>query len=277
MTRAIVELAAEYGRYGYRRITALLRRAGWAVGKDRVQRIWRREGLRVPKRHRPRGRLWLADGSCIRLRPERPNHVWSYDLVEGRTHDGRRLRILALIDECTRECLALRVARRINRFGVIEALAAAMLRRGVPEHIRSDNGPEMTAKAVRGWLAKLGAETLLIAPGSPWENGSCEAFNGKPQDERLKQETFYPLREARVVIEARRRHHNTVRPHSSLGYRPPAPVAFSPSPSPLEKVRHMHYTRLMKSGPISGMGSRSRTRHGPARRRGGSRRRSSRR
>jgi putative transposase len=127
-----VALASEYGRYGYRRITALLQIAGWRVGRDRVQRIWRREGLKVPKRHRPRGRLWLNDGSCIRLRPARANHVWSFDFVEGRTHDGRSLRIMTLIDEHTRECLALKVARRINSFGVIETLADAMLAKGVP-------------------------------------------------------------------------------------------------------------------------------------------------
>jgi len=146
------------------------------VGKDRVHRIWRREGLKVPKRHRPRGRLWLNDGSCVRLRPERVNHVWSYDFVEGQTHDGRRFRVLTLIDEYTRECLAIMVARRIDCFAVIEILAAVMLARGIPKNIRSDNGPEMTAKVIRTWLAGLGVKPLFIAPGSPWENGYCEAF-----------------------------------------------------------------------------------------------------
>ena len=139
LTEAVVTLASQYGRYGYRRVTALLRTAGWRVSKDRVQRIWRREGLKVPKKQRPRGRLWLNDGSCIRLRPERPRHVWSYDFVLAQTHDGRTVRLLTLIDEFTRECLAIRVARRINSFGVIETLADAMLSHGVPEHIRSDN------------------------------------------------------------------------------------------------------------------------------------------
>ncbi len=240
LTWAIVELAAEYGRYGYRRVTALLRRDGWGVGKDRVQRLWRREGLKVPKRHRPRGRLWLNDGSCLRLRPEHANHVWSYDFVEGQTQDGRRLRVLTLIDEFTRECLALHVARRINCFAVIEVLATVMLERGIPEHIRSDNGPEMSAKAIRQWLAGLGAKTLYITPRSLWENGYCEAFNGKLQDECLKPEIFYSLKEARVVIETWRQHYNTVRPHSSLGYRSPAPVAYSPKPFPLEQSQHMH-------------------------------------
>lgn len=228
LTRAIIEMAAQYGRYGYRRITELLNRAGWEVGTDRVLRIWRREGLKVPSKQRPRGRLWLNDGSCIRLRPERRNHVWSYDFVEAQTHDGRKVRLMTLIDEFTRECLAIRVARRINGLGVLETMAEVMLVRGIPEHIRSDNGPEMTAKIVRSWLAGVGAKTLYIEPGSPWENGYCESFNGKLRDELLDGEIFYSLKEAKVLIEQWRLHYNTVRPHSSLGYRPPAPQAFAP-------------------------------------------------
>lgn len=221
-------LAAQYGRYGYRRITKLVNDAGWPVGTDRVQRIWRREGLKVPKKQRPRGRLWLNDGSCVRLRPERRNHVWSYDFVEAQTHDGRKVRLMTLIDEFTRECLAIRVARRINSLGVLETMADVMLVRGVPEHIRSDNGPEMTAKVVRQWLANVGAKTLYIEPGSPWENGYCESFNGKLRDELLNGEIFYSLKEAKVLIGQWRHHYNTVRPHSSLGYRPPAPQTFAP-------------------------------------------------
>jgi putative transposase len=175
LTQAIIGLASEYGRYGYRRITWLLRDAGWAVGTDRVQRIWRREGLKVPSKKRPRSRLWLNDGSCIRLRPERRNHVWSYDFVEAQTHDGRKVRLMTLIDEFTRECLAIRVARRINSLGVIETMADVMLVRGVPEHIRSDNGPEMTAKIVRHWLAQVGAKTLYIEPGSPRRMATARA------------------------------------------------------------------------------------------------------
>ncbi len=228
LTGAIISLASQYGRYGYRRITSLLADAGWQVGCDRVQRIWRREGLKVPRKQKPRGRLWLNDGSCIRLRPLHRNHVWSYDFVEAHTHDGRKLRLLTLIDEFTRECLAIRVARRINSFGVIETMADAMLERGVPEHIRSDNGAEMTAKVVRSWLANLGAQTLYIEPGSPWENGYCESFNGKLRDECLNGEIFYSLKEATVVIEQWRKHYNTCRPHSSLGYRPPAPQTTAP-------------------------------------------------
>ena len=154
LTADIIELAKTYGRYGYRRITALLRRAGWAVNAKRVQRIWRREGLKVPQKQPKRGRLWLNDGSCVRLRAERRNHVWSYDFVEAQTHDGRKLRLMTLIDEYSRECVAIRVARRINSFGVLETMADVMLMRGVPEYIRSDNGAEMTAKVVRFWTAE---------------------------------------------------------------------------------------------------------------------------
>jgi putative transposase len=228
LTAAILTLASEYGRYGYRRITALLQSAGWQVGKDRVQRIWRREALKVPQKQRPRRRLWLNDGSCVRLRPERARHVWSYDLVSAMTHDGRMLRMLTLIDEYTRECLAIRVARKLGRYEVIEALADVMLFRGKPENIRSDNGPEFVAKELRDWLAKVGTGTLYIEPGSPWENGYCESFNGKLRDECLNGEIFYSLKEAQIVIEKWRVEYNTKRPHSALGYRPPAPAACSP-------------------------------------------------
>jgi putative transposase len=238
LTRAIVTLASKYGRYGYRRITALLRRAGWQVGKDRVQRIWRREGLKVPAKQRPRGRLWLEDGSCVRLRPEHANHIWSYDFVSGITHDGRTLRILTLIDEYTRECLALRVERRLNSFEVINTLADVMLRRGIPEHIRSDNGPEFIAYQLRQWLGKVGTQTLYIERGSPWENGYCESFNGKLRDECLNGEIFYSLKEAQILIERWRVEYNTQRPHSALGYRPPAPVAaFRPAANSISQPR----------------------------------------
>ncbi|MDP2661258.1 MAG: IS3 family transposase, partial [Dehalococcoidia bacterium] len=228
LTQAIVSLASEYGRYGYRRITALLRSGGWQVGKDRVQRIWRREGLKVPQKQRPRRRLWLNDGSCVRLRPERQNHVWSYDFVSDRTAEGRKLRILTLLDEYTRECLALPVGRRMGSRQVIETLSEVMLWRGIPEHIRSDNGPEFIARELRQWLANLGTGTLYIEPGSPWENGYCESFNGKLRDECLNGEIFYSLKEAQIVIGQWRQEYNTRRPHSALGYRPPAPGAYSP-------------------------------------------------
>ena len=240
LTRDIVTLASQYGRYGYRRITALLQDDGWRVGKDRVQRIWRREGLKVPKRQSARGRLWLADGSCLRLRPEYPNHVWSYDFVSARTHDGRTVRLLTLIDEYTRRCLAINVARRQNSFTVIEQLAEVMIQHGVPTHIRSDNGAEFTSKPIREWLQHIGAKTLYIEPGSPWENGYCESFNGKLRDELLNGEIFYSLKEATVVIEQWRLHYNQRRPHSSLGYRPPAPQAIYPKPLELQTTQMIH-------------------------------------
>jgi putative transposase len=175
LTREIVALASEYGRCGYRRITALLRDRGWHVGKDRVQRIWRREGLKVPQKQRPRRRLWLNDGSCLRLRLARANQVWSYDFVSAMTHDGRTLRMLTLIDEYTREYLAMRVARRLGRYEVIEALADVMLYRGIPENIRSDNGPEFVAEEVRKWLAKVGTGTLYIEPGVLGKTATAKA------------------------------------------------------------------------------------------------------
>jgi putative transposase len=225
LTADIVALATQYGRYGYRRIAAMLRDAGWVVNTKRIERIWRREGLKVPQKQPKKGRLWLNDGSCIRLRPERPNHVWSYDFVESRTHDGRKFRMLNVIDEFTRECLAIRIDRKLNSTAVIDVLTDLFILRGVPAHVRSDNGPEFIAKAVRDWIGAVGAKTAFIAPGSPWENGYCESFNSKLRDELLNGEIFYSLAEARVVIEAWRIHYNTARPHSSLGYRPPAPKA----------------------------------------------------
>jgi transposase InsO family protein len=227
LTADIIELARQYGRYGYRRITKMLRTAGWLVNKKRVERLWRREGLKVPSKQPKRSRLWLNDGSCIRLRAERPNHVWSYDFVADRTHDGGAYRMLCIIDEFTREALAVRVARRLNSTDVIEALCDLFIVRGIPAYIRSDNGPEFIAVALREWIAAVGAKTAYIEPGSPWENGYVESFNGKLRDELLNGEVFYTLAEAKIVIEQWRRHYNTVRPHSSLGYKPPAPEVLS--------------------------------------------------
>ena len=229
LTADIVELARQYGRYGYRKIAELLRStAGWVVNDKRVERIWRREGLKVPAKQPKRGRLWLNDGSCIRLRAERPNHVWSYDFVEERTHEGRKYRMLNIVDEFTHECLAIRIARKLKSTDVIDALSDLFILRGVPGHVRSDNGPEFVAKAVQEWIATVGAKTAYIAPGSPWENGFIESFNARLRDELLDGELFYSLKEARIVIESWRRHYNTVRPHESLGYKPPAPEVFVP-------------------------------------------------
>ena len=180
----------------------------------------------MPQKQPKRGSLYLEDSSCIRLRAEHKDHVWSYDFVQARTRDGRSLRMLCLIDEYTRECLSIDVARRLNHDDVLERLAWLMATRGVPEHIRSDNSSEFTAKAVRKWLKKVDVKTLYITPGSPWENGYIESFNGKLSDELLEREVLDTLHEAKVLIERWRVHYNTMRPHSSLGYRPPAPESW---------------------------------------------------
>ena len=228
LTEEIVELASRFGRYGYRRVTALLKHRGWRVNHKRVERIWRREGLKVPAKQSKRGRLWLNDGSCVRLRPEWKDHVWAYDFVQVRLHYGRAVRLLTVMDEYTRECLAIRADRSIRSADVIETLSELMMIRGVPDHIRSDNGPEFTARAVREWLGRVGARTLYIEPGSPWENGYIESFNGKLRDELLDREIFYTMLELRVLTERYRQTYNRVRPHSSLGYRPPPPETLLP-------------------------------------------------
>ena len=228
LLKRIVELASAYGRYGYRRVTSLLHREGWTVNHKRVERLWRQEGLKVPQKQPKRRRLWLADGSCVRLRPAYRDHVWSYDFVADRTSDGRAIRMLTLIDEHTRECLAIDVARSLKSEDVLERLSDLFVRRGVPSYLRSDNGSEFTATKVRQWLERVGVKTLFIEPGSPWENGYVESFNGKLRDELLGREQFDTLLEAKVLIERWRREYNTRRPHSSLGYRPPAPEAIQP-------------------------------------------------
>jgi transposase InsO family protein len=224
------------------------------VNKKRVERIWRCEGLKVPAKQPKRGRLWLTDGSCICLRPERPNHVWSYDFVADRTHDGKALRMLCIIDEFSRESLAIRVARKLKASDVIEALCELIVSRGLPAHIRSDNGPEFVAEALRDWIAAVGARTAYIEPGSPWKNGHCESFNGKLRDELLNGEILFTLKVAQIVIENWRRHYNTKRPHSSLGYRPPAPEAFVwPAPKLIVKMQSLSYhsNRAASWGPVS--------------------------
>ena len=186
----MIELARQYGRYGYRRIATLLRDAGWQVNDKRIERLWRREGLKVPGKQPKRGRLWLNDGSCVRLRAERADHVWSYDFVHHRTYDGRALRMLNVLDEFTRESLAIRVRRKLSSIDVIDVLTDLFILRGIPTWIRSDNGPEFVAEAVRQWIAAVGARTAFIEPGSPWENGYIESFNARLRDELLNGEIF---------------------------------------------------------------------------------------
>lgn len=224
-----MQVASEYGRYGYRQVTNLLKMEGWDIGKDRVYTIWRQEGLKVPRKQPKRARLWLADGSCIRKKAEYKGHVWSYDFVHDRTHDGAPFRILNIIDEYSKECLATVARRRLNSQDVILTLADLFLRHGCPKHIRSDNGPEFVAKKLVKWLKQLEVGPLFIQPGSPWENGFCESFNGKMRYELLNGEIFYSMTEARVIIERWRKHYNTIRPHSALGGKPPTPVTFEPS------------------------------------------------
>ena len=224
----MIELSRQYGRYGYRRIAALLREADWQVNAKRIERLWRREGLKVPSKQPNKGRLWLNDGSCIRLRSTYRDHVWSYDFVHHRTDDGRAFRTLNIIDEFSRECLEIRVKLKLNSTDVVDALTDLFILRGIPAYIRSDNGPEFVAKTVRHWIAAVGAKTAYIEPGSPWENGYCESFNARFRDELLNGEIFYTLQEAQIIIEQWRKHYNTIRPHGALGYRPPAPETIIP-------------------------------------------------
>lgn len=225
----MIRLVKQYGRYGYKKITALLREEGWLpLNKKRIERLWRREGLKVPQKQPKKKRLWLNDGSCIRLRPEYQNHVWSYDFVHDRTSNGRKIRMLTIIDEFTRECLAIEVGRKLNSQNVIDVLSQLFIDKGVPKHIRSDNGPEFIAQRVRWWLKRFNVRTLFIEPGSPWENGYIESFNGRLRDELLNIEIFDTLYEAKVLVERWRWEYNTIRPHGSLGYKPPAPEAIKP-------------------------------------------------
>jgi transposase InsO family protein len=220
----VLRLALKYGRYGYRRITALLRAEGWHVNHKRVERIWREEGLKVPQKQKKRKRLYLNDGSCIRLRPHWKNHVWSYDFVADRLSNGKKIRMLTVIDEYSRKCLAIRVGRTLKSDDVLETLSNLFITEGLPDYIRSDNGSEFTAKILQDWLHKLKVKTAFIEPGSPWENGYNESFNGRLRDECLNGEMFYSLKEAQVIIEDWRTHYNHIRPHSSLGYKPPMPM-----------------------------------------------------
>lgn len=222
--------AVRMGRLGYKKITALLRAEGWRVNKKRILRLWRQEGLKVPKKQVKRRRLWLTDGTGIRMRPTRPNQVWSYDFVKDCTSDGRPLRFLTVIDEFTRECLALPVGRTFKAEAVQISLTQLFIERGLPEFIRSDNGAEFTADMVRNWLHRLKVRTLFIEPGSPWQNGFNESFNGKFRDEFLSGELFDTVWEAKVLAEEWRRVYNTIRPHGSLTYLPPAPGAVELGP-----------------------------------------------
>jgi putative transposase len=227
LVERMVGLSRENPRYGYRRVWAMLRREGWSVNKKRVHRLWRQEGLKVPEKQRKRRRLLLggSENGCTRRRAEHKDHVWSYDFVMDLTEDGRRLKMMPVVDEYTRECLSIEVERSITAEDVVETLASLFRRRSEPSFIRSDNGPEFVAKAIKQWLEASGVETLYIEPGSPWENAYSETFISRFSDEVLKREVFADLLEAKVLIEDYRGHYNYRRPHSALGYLTPAEFA----------------------------------------------------
>ncbi len=219
------KLARKHKRYGYRRIWALLRREGWHVNRKRVQRLWREEGLRVPRRQRKRRRLGSSVNGSGRLRATHKNHVWSYDFVMDQTTDGRRLKLLPVLDEFTRESHAILVDRSVTAEDVVDLLRYLFSVHGEPEFIRSDNGPEFIARAVREWLEQSGVRTLYIEPGSPWENAYSESFNSRLRDELLDRELFESVTEARVLVEEYRIDYTHLRPHSALGYLAPAVFA----------------------------------------------------
>lgn len=262
LTKDILRLAQQYGRYGYKKITFLLHTEGWRVNHKRVERIWREQGLKVPKKQPKRKRLYLNDGSCIRLRPLYPNHVWSYDFVADRLSNGKKIRLLTVIDEYTRKCLTIRLDYQLKSDDVIDVLSTLFLTEGIPEYIRSDNGSEFTAQILQDWLKGLEVKTAYIEPGSPWENGYNERFNGTLRDECLNLEYFHTLKEARVIIGGWVKEYNHVRPHTSLGYRPPAPCVklrnIVHEPARLtrylrarSRAHHAQTTRL-KLDPLSG-------------------------
>ena len=239
----IHELVRRYPRYGYRMITAKLRQEGLQVNRKRVYRLWKQEGLKVPKKTRKKRRLGHSDNSCVRRRAEHKDHVWTWDFIHDRTTGGRSLKWFAITDEYTRECLALEVDRSITADKVIDVLTSSFLTRGVPTHIRSDNGPEFIAQAIRKHIERTSLEMLYIAPASPWENGYAESFFSRLRDELLNCEEFANLAEARWHARRRLQEHNEERPHSSLNYQTPSAfaagcAAASASAAPTLQPRH---------------------------------------
>jgi putative transposase len=226
LVERMVALSRENPRYGYRRVWALLRREGWLANKKRVQRIWREAGLKVPaSRERKRRRLGSSENGCTRRRAEYPGHVWSYDFAMDATENGRRLKVMPVVDEYSRECLALEMERSITAKGVVEILDRLFTERGEPAYVRSDNGPEFVAEAIKSWLAASGVKTLYIEPGAPWENAYSETFISRLRDELLDREVFANVKEAKVLAEEYRDHYNRHRPHGALGYLTPAEFA----------------------------------------------------
>jgi putative transposase len=225
LVERMVALSRQNPRYGYRRVWALLGREGWAVNKKRVQRLWREAGLKVPTKERKRRRLGTSEDGCTRRRAEYIDHVWSYDFAMDATEDGRRLKVMPIVDEYSRECLALDTERSITAEDLIETLDRLFTKRGQPAYIRSDNGPEFIAEAIKHWLAASGVGTLYIEPGAPWENAYSETFMSRLRDELLNREVFANLKEAQVLAGDYREHYNYHRPHGALGYLSPMEFA----------------------------------------------------
>ena len=225
LTKRMRELVRERPRFGYRRIAVLLKREGWRANFKRIYRLWRQEGLKVPRKKRKRRSLGVSENACHCRRAARKDHVWTWDFVFDRTASGSALKWLSIVDEFTRECLTLKVARSITSEGVIDALAELFAMRGVPQHIRSDNGPEFVARAIQRWLGQVGVQTLYIAPGAPWENGYAESFHSRFQDEFLALEVFENVAAARKLTTAWKDDYNHHRPHSSLRYMTPVEFA----------------------------------------------------
>ena len=250
LVKHMLDFARKHPRYGYRRITALMRRAGWTVNKKRIQRLWREQGLKVPQKQHKKRRLGSSANGCTRRKSEHRNHVWTYDFVFDRTDDGRTLKFLTVIDEFTRECLALPVGRHFTSQDVIGVLAGIVAQRGAPAMIRSDNGPEFVAVAIRAWFARTGIATAYIEPGSPWENAYIETFNGKLRDELLQREIFMTVAEAKHLATGFRFEYNNNRPHSSLGYKTPREFAAGCAPFGSATLRLRAHTRTV-SQPVS--------------------------
>jgi transposase InsO family protein len=220
---ALIRLAKQYGRYGYRKVGELLRAEGWCVNHKKVERLWREEGLQLPARHKRRKRLYHKDTSVIRLRPKYPKHIWSIDFVHDKLSNGQPYKMLTVLDEYTRQALSVTVKRKMGSSDVLEALYPLLLRHGKPEYIRSDNGPEFIAEALQSWLKRVGIKPIQIYPGSPWENGYNERFNGTLRREVLNAEWFTTTDQAQIVINQWLQQYNHIRPHQALDMRPPVP------------------------------------------------------
>ena len=247
----MLALVRQHPRYGYRRIWALLRREGWRVNRKRVYRLWRREGLKVPRKARKRRRLGCGANGCARFRPAHKDHVWAWDFIHDRTEGGGPLKWLTIVDEYTRECLSLEPGRSLTAVDLQTALIGLFRQRGAPGHIRSDNGPEFIAQALRSWLGRASVKTLYVEAGAPWENGYAEAFQSRLRDELLNVETFGSVREARALAAMWKQAYNHERPHSALGYRTPSEFAAACAASGLGSLGLPPHTPLAQETLIA--------------------------